>query len=178
MRQEALGDAKFSVENPSANAFYQGVKEKQRVFKSGLFESYRKATNWLMNNEYFGDEAFIRSAYTRSLAGYLKANNVTAEQFSNESWRNGHREFVDQAREFAVKDAQEQTFRDHNTFSDWISRIGRRPDTPKAIQTLSAGMMPFRRTPANVLVRAEEYSPLGLLNTAYLSAQRRHPKRA
>lgn len=172
VRQEALGDAKFSVENPSANAFYQGVKEKQRVFKSGLFESYRKATNWLMNNEYFGDEAFIRSAYTRSLAGYLKANNVTAEQFSNESWRNGHREFVDQAREFAVKDAQEQTFRDHNTFSDWISRIGRRPDTPKAIQTLSAGMMPFRRTPANVLVRAEEYSPLGLLNTAYLSAQK------
>ncbi|WP_302213147.1 hypothetical protein [uncultured Oscillibacter sp.] len=172
VRQEALGDAKFSVENPSANAFYQGVKEKQRVFKSGLFESYRKATNWLMNNEYFGDEAFIRSAYTRSLAGYLKANNVTAEQFSDESWRNGHREFVDRAREFAVKDAQEQTFRDHNTFSDWISRIGRRPDTPKAIQTLSAGMMPFRRTPANVLVRAEEYSPLGLLNTAYLSAQK------
>lgn len=172
VRQEALGDAKFSVENPSANAFYQGVKEKQRVFKSGLFESYRKATNWLMNNEYFGDEAFIRSAYTRSLAGYLKANNVTAEQFSDESWRNGHREFVDRAREFAIKDAQEQTFRDHNTFSDWISRIGRRPDTPKAIQTLSAGMMPFRRTPANVLVRAEEYSPLGLLNTAYLSAQK------
>lgn len=172
VRQEALGDAKFSVENPSANAFYQGIKEKQRVFKSGLFESYRKATNWLMNNEYFGDEAFIRSAYTRSLAGYLKANNVTAEQFSDESWRNGHREFVDRAREFAVKDAQEQTFRDHNTFSDWISRIGRRPDTPKAIQTLSAGMMPFRRTPANVLVRAEEYSPLGLLNTAYLSAQK------
>ena len=172
VRQEALGDAKFSVENPSANAFYQGVKEKQRVFKTGLLEAYRKATNWAMNNEHFGDEAFIRSAYTRSLAGYLKANNVTAEQFSNEIWRNGHREFVDQAREFAVKDAQEQTFRDHNTFSDWISRIGRRPDTPKAIQTLSAGMMPFRRTPANVLVRAEEYSPLGLLNTAYLSAQK------
>lgn len=172
VRQEALGDAKFSVENPSANAFYQGVKEKQRVFKTGLLEAYRKATNWAMNNEHFGDEAFIRSAYTRSLAGYLKANNVTAEQFSDESWRNGHREFVDQAREFAVKDAQEQTFRDHNTFSDWISRIGRRPDTPKAIQTLSAGMMPFRRTPANVLVRAEEYSPLGLLNTAYLSAQK------
>ena len=97
---------------------------------------------------------------------------MTAEQFSDESWRNGHREFVDRAREFAIKDAQEQTFRDHNTFSDWISRIGRRPDTPKAIQTLSAGMMPFRRTPANVLVRAEEYSPLGLLNTAYLSAQK------
>lgn len=172
VRQEALGDAKFSVENPSANAFYQGIKEKQRVFKTGLLEAYRKATNWAMNNEHFGDEAFIRSAYTRSLAGYLKANNVTAEQFSDESWRNGHREFVDQAREFAVKDAQEQTFRDHNTFSDWISRIGRRPDTPKAIQTLSAGMMPFRRTPANVLVRAEEYSPLGLLNTAYLSAQK------
>lgn len=172
VRQEALGDAKFSVENPSANAFYQGVKEKQQVFKTGLLEAYRKATNWAMNNEHFGDEAFIRSAYTRSLAGYLKANNVTAEQFSDESWRNGHREFVDQAREFAVKDAQEQTFRDHNTFSDWISRIGRRPDTPKAIQTLSAGMMPFRRTPANVLVRAEEYSPLGLLNTAYLSAQK------
>jgi hypothetical protein len=35
--------------------------------------------------------------------------------------------------------------------------------------------MPFRSTPANVLVRAEEFSPLGIINTAVTAAQAANP---
>ena len=31
--------------------------------------------------------------------------------------------------------------------------------------------MPFRKTPANVLIRAEEYSPLGVINSVYYSVK-------
>ena len=172
VRKSALGEGKFSVDNPTANDFVQGIKDRQRVFKFAPAEGYRKATNWAMNNQYFGDEAFVRAAYARALGGYLKANGITAEQFGSEAWRAKHTDIVDKARSYAVKEAQETTFRDHNALSDWVSRIGRRPDTPKPVQALSAGMMPFRRTPANVLARAEEYSPLGLLNTAYMGAKK------
>lgn len=172
VRKTALGEGKFSVDNPSSNYFVQGIKERQRVFKFALAEGYRKVTNWAMNNPYFGDEAFVRAAYARALGGYLKANGITAEQFGSEAWREKHADIVDKARSYAVKEAQETTFRDHNALSDWVSRIGRRPDTPKPVQALSAGMQPFRRTPANVLARAEEYSPLGLLNTAYMGAKK------
>ena len=172
VRKSALGEGKFSIDSPTANDFVQGIKDRQRVFKFAPAEGYRKATNWAMNNQYFGDEAFVRAAYARALGGYLKANGITAEQFGSEAWREKHTDIVDKARSYAVKEAQETTFRDHNALSDWVSRIGRRPDTPKPVQALSAGMMPFRRTPANVLARAEEYSPLGLLNTAYMGAKK------
>ena len=156
VRKSALGEGKFSIDSPTANDFVQGIKDRQRVFKFAPAEGYRKATNWAMNNQYFGDEAFVRAAYARALGGYLKANGITAEQFGSEAWREKHTDIVDKARSYAVKEAQETTFRDHNALSDWVSRIGRRPDTPKPVQALSAGMMPFRRTPANVLARAEE----------------------
>lgn len=171
VRREALGEVKYSITDPSAGAFVQGIQDKQRVFKSSILEGYRKATNWLMNNPFFGDEAFIRKAYSRALSGYLKANGVTAEQFQDQTWQKEHADLLENAREFAVKDAQEVTFRDQNTFSDWISRIGRRPDTPKIIRALSAGNMPFRRTPANVFLRAVEYSPAGIVNAGVQAAR-------
>lgn len=171
VRREALGEVKYSITDPSAGAFVQGIQDKQRVFKSSILEGYRKATNWLMNNPFFGDEAFIRKAYSRALSGYLKANGVTAEQFQDQTWQKEHADLLENAREFAVKDAQEVTFRDQNTFSDWISRIGRRPDTPKIVRALSAGNMPFRRTPANVFLRAVEYSPAGIVNAGVQAAR-------
>ena len=106
-----------------------------------------------------GDLVFSRDAYARSLAGYLKANGIKETDFSKIDQKT-----LDKAREYAVNEAQENTFRDNNWLSDWISKIGRRPDTPKVGKLLSEGIMPFRKTPANILYRAEEYSPLGIIN--------------
>ena len=166
VREQALSGGKYTLDE--ANSFAQGVKDKQKVFRGVLapLEGYRKATNWAMNNQYFGDEGFIKGAYARYLAGYLKANGVTAEQFSDPQWQKANGDFVDKARSFAVQQAQEVTFRDSNTLSNWVSKFGRRSDTPTAVKMVSEGMMPFRKTPANVLLRAEEYSPLGIINTA------------
>lgn len=184
VREEALGDSKYTLGNESASAFASGVDSKKTVFKRDInlfgkdvklpkavqpilsgMEGYRKATNWAMNNKYFGDEAFTASAYARALGGYLKANGITAEQFGDVEWQKKNADFLDKAREHAIKRAQELTFRDQNMFSDWISKVGRKQSTPKAIRAIAEGVLPFRRTPANVLIRAEEYSPLGLINT-------------
>ena len=173
VRPEAMGEGRYSDDRMDPDTFWRGVEERRRIFRSGAMEGYRSATNWAMNNQYFGDEAFTRSAYARALAGYLKAQNVSAAEFTDPAWQQAHGDFMDRARQFAIHEAQETTFRDHNVFSDWVSRVGRRQDTPRAIRTVSEGLMPFRRTPANVLYRAEEYSPLGLVNTAVLEIRRR-----
>ena len=171
VKAQALGEDKYTLGNESNSAFVSGVMDKRTIFKIGNLEivpleRYRKATNWAMNNGKFGDEAFSRSAYARALSGYLKAKGVSAEQFGDPVWQKEHTDFLDEARVFAIKRAQELTFRDHNILSDWISKVGRRKDTPKLAKAAAEGIMPFRRTPANVLIRAEEYSPLGLVNTA------------
>lgn len=187
VRTVALGEGKYH-EGGDSDAFLRGVEEKRTIFKNngdwgttessnpfvraarittdtaakGL-EGYRRATNWAMEQ---GDVIFSKGAYAHALAGYLKAHQVTAEQFSSAEWQSRNGSFVDKARLYAIKEAQESTFRDSNTLSSWVSRIGRRRDTPKVARIAAEGLAPFRKTPANVLVRAKEYSPLGLINTA------------
>lgn len=187
VQDAALGEGKYH-EGSDSDAFLRGVEDKRTIFKNngdwgttessnpfvraarittdtaakGL-EGYRRATNWAMEQ---GDVIFSKGAYAHALAGYLKAHQVTAEQFSSAEWQSRNGTFVDKARQYAIKEAQESTFRDSNTLSSWISRIGRRRDTPNVARIAAEGLAPFRKTPANVLVRAEEYSPLGLINTA------------
>lgn len=195
VKSAALGEGKYRDSGLTADDFARGVQEKRTIFKnngdwgkrdtSGAAaraartttdvllkgaEAYRKATNDAME---FGDVIFSKHTYARALAGYLKAHHVTAEQFSSAEWQGSHGELVDKARAYAIKQAQEATFRDSNTYSNWVSRIGRRRDTPKAVRVVSEGMAPFRKTPANVAVRAVEYSPLGLVETAVTEVKRR-----
>lgn len=153
-------------DNASADAFVRGVMDKRTIFKWKPLEGYRALTNYAMNNANFGDEAFARRTYSRALASYLHANGVTAEMFNDPSWRAENQQFIDKARASAKKTSQEATFRDHNTLSDWVSKIGRRADTPALGKAVAEGVLPFRRTPANILVRAAEYSPLGIVKNA------------
>ena len=198
VRNEALGVGKYNDTN-FQNEFERGVLDARTIFKaSGTWgtrqdspaiarigrkavdviykplEAYRRITNRAMET---GDMIFSRTAYADALAGYLKANKVSADQFQAmlEAERNNTmtepNKFLEQARTFAIKEAQEATFRDSNFFSDWVSKVARRKDTPKAIRVIAEGTMPFRKTTANILYRAEEYGPLGLINTAVKAAQ-------
>ena len=152
---------KYADSQTASGEFAQGVQDKRTIFKFKPLEGYRKVTNWAMEK---GDVIFSRDAYARALAGYLKAHGVTQTDYSKVDTA-----LMDNARLYAAQEAQEQTFRDTNWLSGWVSKIGRRKDTPVAGRILSEGIMPFRKTPANVLIRAEEYSPLGIINSVYYS---------
>jgi hypothetical protein len=154
------GGGKFNERMSASDNFTQGILDERRIFKNPLMEGYRKGTNWLMNNKFFGDEAFGRAAYSRALAGYLKANGVTGGDFSKVDSA-----LMDKARSYAIKQAQEATFKDNTALANIASKV------KKSTGVVGEGIVPFTKTPANVLVRAEEFSPLGLLNTAVKSAQ-------
>lgn len=106
------------------------------------------------------DNWVSRPAYINALASYLKANGKTF-QTADEG-------LLTKARAFAILEAQKAAYRDSNAFSDFVanlrykgnSRVGR------AVNLIGEGIMPFRRTPANILLRGLEYSPLGLAKTA------------
>lgn len=141
--------------NEEDNAFLKGLRKVTDVGWKAM-DAYSKVTDWMMEH---GDVGFSRFTYADTLAGYLQANGVKSIESASP-------EVLDDARAYAIKQAQEATFRDNNWFSNWVSRIGRHQDTPEAIRAVSEGIAPFRKTPADVLARAEEYSPAGLLNTA------------
>lgn len=152
------GDAKYS---DSRRVAIKGIQDRRQIFNSKILEGYRKATNWAMEA---GDRVFLRANYADAFQGYLSAHGI--KDISEAS-----PEVLNAARTFAIREAQEATFRDSNKIADWVSSLGRGKNTPKAVQILGEGVMPFRKTPANVGIRAVEYSPLGVAETIYKAVQ-------
>lgn len=148
------GGGKYGDQVSGKDQFLQGVEDKRTIFNFKLMEWYRKGTDWAMNNEYFGDEAFGREGYARALAGYLKANGVKDEDLSKVDSK-----LMDKARAYAIQQAQEATFHDATALANRLSKL------QKGAGVVGEAVVPFVKTPANVLVRAEEYSPLGVVNS-------------
>jgi hypothetical protein len=157
VRAEAMGEAKYSSQSATGNA---EIEDRRTIFKFKPLETYRKLTKAAME---YGDIGFSLFTYSDTLAGYLNANGVTAEQMNSGTV---DPELLDKARSYAVKEAQKATYRDKNAFSGMIQGIGfKNAQGNKAKQAANVaiqGTIPFRRTPANILVRAFEYSPLEL----------------
>lgn len=178
----AMGDAKFRDTGNTGNDFLKGVEEARqgqvwtnadgkvmntKVGKVAgkVLQGYHNVTDFAMNE--FGDKPFSKFAFARSLAGWLKVHNITAEQWNSDTWlaEGNHRELADRGIQYAIKEAQESTFRETNAVSKWVAGIGRGKNTPWAVRVAAEGTIPFRKTPANVLVQMERFSPLGVINT-------------
>lgn len=159
------GDSKYMESNMN-DSFSRGIQDARKIFGLKPLEAYRKATQWAMTQ---GDVLFIRPQFARSLSGYLKARGMDANTFTQIV--NGdiqataeQQDLIHNATEYAAREAQEATFHDNNEISKAVSKVGK--GWPAPVRAIVEGIFPFRKTPANVLVRAEEYSPLGLVNTA------------
>ena len=133
--------------------------EARKVADKGAaaLEGARKLTNWAMEA---GDAIFLKANYADALGGWLQAHGI-------KSISEATQDQLDRGRAYAIKEAQEATFRDSNVISNWVSSIGRGQNTPALARAALEGVAPFRKTPANVAIRAIEYSPVGVAETIY-----------
>ena len=136
----------------------QQIEDGRQIFKFKPLEWARKGNSWLLDKE---DMWFAKPHYAYALAQYCKANNITADQIARGK-------AIAPARNYAIKEAQKATYRDTNAFSQMVSDLGRsnkneKNVVKKVVNTVIEGILPFRKTPANILVRGVEYSPIGLL---------------
>ena len=90
------------------------------------------------------DMWFSKPMYATALASYMKANHLT--------------DITDAARTYAMTEAKRGTFNDLNAVSKWASQFG---NNSKVGRFLAGTIYPFKKVPANVMVRTLEYSPLG-----------------
>lgn len=154
IREQALGSGKY---NDNVNV-RQEIEEGRTIFKPKLLEAMRKFNSTALDAE---DAWFSKPHYAAALAQFCKANGITAEQVSGGKG-------IEAAREYAIREAQKATYRDTNAFSQMISDLGRYRGDNKMKRlgsTLAEGILPFRKTPANILVRGVEYSPIGFLKS-------------
>lgn len=152
--EQALGSGKY---NDNVNV-RQEIEEGRTVFKLKPLEAMRKFNGTALDAE---DAWFSKPHYAAALAQFCKANGITAEQVAGGKG-------IEAAREYAIGEAQKATYRDTNAFSQMISDLGRYRGDNKMKRlgsTLAEGILPFRKTPANILVRGVEYSPIGFLKS-------------
>ena len=163
-----------TVRKLNKGAFGQDVESNQTVYGgrdpvSRYLEAKRKATNWATEQ---GDVIFQRLNFADAAAGYAKAHGFTFETATDAQKAD--------AVEYAIKEAQEATFHNDTALSDLVTGLHIKensqfakahPVTAKVVNAFGDGLLPFRKTPANILTQAEEFSPLGLINTAVKAAQ-------
>ena len=133
--------------------------EQVKVFDNKALETVRKKVEELPQK---GDMFFKNHYYATSLAGFLKARGYKLADVQN---GNISEAVMVEARGYAINEAMKATFNDCNAFSDAVSSVKiKDPDTAwkKAINIVGESLLPFRRTPANILVRFAEYSPVGI----------------
>lgn len=138
----------------------------------GKIDEYRqKGPKWMdklstLNSEAMQNEdLFFKNRYfTRSLAGYLQAKGADLNNLSPE--------MLNSAIQFALGDAKKNTFNNINQFaqiiSGWQRDSEQRGVGGKIASHAIDAILPFKNTPANVLARGIDFSPVGLVRTLTL----------
>ena len=136
--------------------------QEHRQILPGIMDKRYKGNMAVMEAE---DRFFKRITYARSLASFLKARGYSETDIQGGLVPAG---VLEEGRTLAIQEAQKATFNDRNAFSDTIAKLGRGADKIPVIGTvISKGALPFLRTPANVVARAWDYSPMKLAETFY-----------
>lgn len=145
--------------------------EDSRIFKNRLIQGASDINSNLLNAE---DEVFAKYAYTHAYAQYLKANKIDLATASDE--------VLEAARKNAWDEALTATYRESNALADIIN-AGRKNANisfrdianatgsernklllKKAGGTAVDAMVPFAKTPANIMKSGVAYSPAGIIH--------------
>ncbi len=137
----------------------RNVESHRTIFKTKWLEVLRKFNLSSLEAE---DAWFLKGAYKDAFAQAMSARGLTSE-FLNSGTKEAN-EQLESLRNYAINEAQRATYRDLNAFSEFVSKLGYKGDgaVGKAFDKLLEGALPFKATPANILVRGVEYSPIGL----------------
>ena len=130
------------------------------VFKEGFREWARTKNTAALEAE---DWVFMQRAYVDALSGFLSARRADLSTLQGEGETREGRRLLNEARAYAVREAQKATYRDMNTMASILNQF-RRAKNP-FVRFAFGGLLPFTKTPFNIVRRGVEYSPIGLVGT-------------
>ena len=152
----SMGSGKYS--DATAAGIEREIQRKRKIFNGedvlsravqGIGDLNSRALD-------YEDVIFNRAAYVDSFAQALKAKGVTAAE-AEAGTRSAD---VEAARAYAIEEAQRATYRNTTALSEALSKMGRYDESWKSF--LVDALLPFRKTPANILTTGLDYSPVGL----------------
>lgn len=154
MRDLLSGEAKYNDKTK--------IDQLRRSFDSKWLQTLVDKNSDLLGKE---DMIFKNMYYKDALAGYLQANNLDPSNLTEAQ--------LNKAREYAYNEALKATYQDT---SEFVKALNKFAGSSKGAKLFVEGVLPFKKTPVNILKRGIEYSPVGLLNTIYKWGQSRKGK--
>lgn len=159
----AMGSGKYS--DATAAGIEREIQSKRKMFRGedvlsravqGIGDLNSRALD-------YEDVIFNRAAYVDSFAQALQAKGVTAA----EAHAGTRAADVEAARAYAIEEAQKATYRNTTALSEALSKRGRYDASDNIVERgksfLVDALLPFRKTPANILTTGLDYSPIGLV---------------
>ncbi len=138
------------------------IRDARKIFQSKL-GVLGKPLDWLSNANSkaleWEDWLFLNANYTRALSQYLAAHKADVATLT--STPEGI-DLLGKGRQWAVKEALEATFRDASAVASALNRL---EHSNVVFGFIVGGVMPYKKTPINILKRGVEYSPAGVVNT-------------
>lgn len=133
------------------------IREAKQIFNFKALEWARIKNTAALEAE---DWIFLRRAYVNALSGFLSARGVDLSTLQGEGETREGRRLLNEARAYAVREAQKATYRDMNTMASILNQFRR--SNSRFVRFAFGGLLPFTKTPFNIVRRGVEYSPLGL----------------
>ena len=127
----------------------KAIEDETPVFRFKPVEAWRKGTNYALSK---GDTVFLEKQYKRSLAQIMTARGYTADTMTAAQ--------KNECINYAIEEAKRSTFHDASAVAEAISKLEKRNVATKVIV---GGVLPFKKTPMNVLARGVDFSPIGLI---------------
>lgn len=190
-KQDALDNAYRQLSGSKWNdskGVQRAINDQREVFSSKLIRKYNDLNNRALSGE---DTMAMKSKYQTSLAGYLKAHGIDQKIFDDEKvyydlldkqknellsadetamldFLKDRVEGLNKAREYAIGRAEYAAFHEDNAVADFLSEMSRKARTSehgslRAMGMMGEGILPFKKTPANILRSGFEYSPLNII---------------
>ena len=134
------------------------IRDAKQIFNFKALEWARIKNTAALEAE---DWIFLRRAYVNALSGFLSVRGADLSTLQGEGETREGRRLLNEARAYAVREAQKATYRDMNTMASILNQF-RRAKNP-FVRFAFGGLLPFTKTPFNIVRRGVEYSPIGLV---------------
>ncbi len=130
------------------NESLNGLDVEEKVFKNKALEWARKTNSNLLEWE---DTKAKRKRYSKSFAQFIKARGWDYQNLTDSQ--------LDSARNYAMREAKRATIQDTSEVANALNKFSHQNI---ATEVLVEGLLPFKKTPINILKRGVEYSPFGI----------------
>lgn len=129
------------------------IAQNKPIFKNRKLEGLRKFNSDMLEQE---DMLFKRKTYIKAMARYMKANGLSPSVLQTKAGKASY----ERAQNYAIEQARKATFQEASTLAQKLNEF---ENVHPSAKMVAGALIPFKKTPINILKRGLEYSPAGLM---------------